>query len=117
VVARYATGCTIESTGRNTSEEIHMYARIVRFTDATPESVANVIAQVEASDGPPPGINATGMKLLHDADQGTAVFMAFFDTAEDMHAADETFKDMDAGETPGTRASIDLAEVAIERDA
>ena len=94
-----------------------MHARVVRFTDVTPESLEKVIAQVEESDGPPPGVDSTGMKLLYDESQGTAVFVGFFETEEKMRAAEEVFEQMDPGETPGTRASVDSCEVKIERDA
>ena len=94
-----------------------MYARVVRFTDATREAVDAIKARVEESGGPPPGDDATGMKMLFDADQRTAVFVAFFETAEAMAAAEEVLANMDAGETPGTRGSIDRCEVVIERDA
>jgi hypothetical protein len=94
-----------------------MHARVVRFTDVTPESVEKVTAQVEESDGPPPGVDSTGMKLLYDESQGTAVFVGFFETEDKMRAADEVFEQMDASETPGTRASLDHCEVKIEREA
>ena len=94
-----------------------MYARAVRFTDVTPERIDQIKAQVEESDGPPPGVNATAMKLLYDANQSTAIFIAFFDSEQDMRDADAVLRDMDAGDTPGSRASIDQAEVVIERDA
>jgi hypothetical protein len=94
-----------------------MHARVVRFTDVTPETVEKVVAMVEESDGPPPGVDSTGMKLLYDESQGTAVFVGFFETEDKMRAADEVFEQMDASETPGTRASIDHCEVKIERDA
>lgn len=93
-----------------------MHARAVRFTGVTDETVANVRAQVEASDGPPPGVNATGMKMLYDADQGTALFVAFFANEQDMRDADQIFEAMNPGETPGSRASVDRCEVVIERD-
>ena len=94
-----------------------MYARVVRFTGVTPEGVDSVVAQVEASDGPPPGVKSNAMKLLHDAEQGTSIFIAFFETAEDMQAADAVFDAMDTSDTPGTRASVDRTEVRIEREA
>ena len=94
-----------------------MYARAVRFTGVTDETIANVRAQVEASDGPPPGVNATAMKMLHDAEQGTALFIGFFASEEDMRDADRIFQAMDPGETPGTRSSVDQCEVVIEREA
>ena len=94
-----------------------MHARVVRFTDVTPETIEKVVAMVEESDGPPPGVESMGMKLLFDEDQGTAVFIGFFESEEKMRAADQVFESMDAGETPGTRASVDHTEVRIERDA
>ena len=94
-----------------------MNARVVRFTDVTPETVANVVSQVEQSDGPPPGVEATGMKFFYDESQGTAVFIAFFESEDKLRAANEVFDQMDGPDTPGTRASVDLCEVKIERDA
>jgi hypothetical protein len=94
-----------------------MYARVVRFTGVTPETIANVVARVEESDGPPPGVDSTGMKLLVDAAQGTAIFVGFFETEQKMQEASAIFEQMDSSETPGTRASVDLCEVKLERDA
>jgi hypothetical protein len=93
-----------------------MYARVVRFTDVSPERIAAVQARVEESDGPPPGVKSSGMKLVYDADQSTAVFVGFFATEQDMREADAIFKAMDSADTPGTRASIDQGEIKIERE-
>jgi hypothetical protein len=93
-----------------------MHARVVRFTDVSPERIEEVVSRVEESDGPPPGVEASGMKLFFDADQGTAIFVAFFDDEQKMRDADSTFQQMDSSDTPGTRASIDMAEVKIERE-
>lgn len=94
-----------------------MYARVVRFTDVTPESIAAVIARIEADAGPPPGVDSTGFKLLQDESQGTAIFIGFFETEEKMRDAAAVLEQMDLSETPGTRASVDQCEVKIERDA
>ena len=94
-----------------------MHARVVRFTDVTSETIDRVVAMVEESDGPPPGVESTGMKLLYDESQGTAVFVGFFADEEKMQAAEQVFEQMDVSETPGTRASVDHCEVKIERDA
>lgn len=94
-----------------------MHARVVRFTGVSQETVDRVKAMVEESDGPPPGVKATAMKMLFDADQGTSVFVAFFATEQDMRDADPVFQQMDPGDTPGSRASVDLCEVVIEREA
>jgi hypothetical protein len=94
-----------------------MHARVVRFTGVTRESIDKVRAQVDESDGPPPGVRATGMKMLFDEGQGTSVFVAFFESEQDMRDADRVFEAMDPGQTPGSRASVDHCEVVIERDA
>ena len=92
-----------------------MHARVVRFTDVTPERIAEVISQVEESDGPPPGVDSTGFKLFVDETQGTAIFVGFFENEEKMQEASAVFEQMDSADTPGTRASVDLCEVKVER--
>ena len=80
-----------------------MHARVVRFTGVTPERIAEVTARVEEADGPPPGVDSTRMQLLVDSEQK-------------MRDASAVFEQMDPSETPGTRASVDLCEVKLERD-
>jgi hypothetical protein len=92
-----------------------VYVRVVRFTEVTVERVEGLLAQVEETEGPPPGVKATGLQMLFDEAQGTGVVLQFFDTAEDMRVGGEVFAAMDAGETPGTRASVDMCEVKLER--
>ena len=94
-----------------------MYARVVRFTGVNGETVEKVKARIEEDEGPPPGVSATSMKMLFDGDQETAIFVAFFETEQDMRDADPVFQRMDRGDTPGNRASVDLCEVVIEREA
>lgn len=93
-----------------------MYVRAVRFTDVTAERIEGLLAQIEEADGPPPGVPSTGLKLLLDDDQGTALVLQYFATKEDMDAGAAVFSAMDASETPGTRASVDMCEVKLERD-
>lgn len=93
-----------------------MHARAVRFTGVNQETIDRVQAQVDANDGPPPGVRATGMRMLFDSDQGTALFIGFFETDEDMREADRIFEEMDATDTPGERVSVDRCEVVIERE-
>ena len=93
-----------------------MFARIVRFTGVTPEGIAGVVSQVEESDGAPPGVDSTGMQLIYDESQSTAVFVGLFETEEKMVEGGKVLDAMDTGDTPGTRASVDMGEVKIERD-
>ena len=92
-----------------------MHVRVVRFTDVSAERVERLLARIEESDGPPPGVPTTGLKMLFDEAQGTAVVLQYFETAEDMSAGAQAFSAMDASETPGTRASVDMCDVKLER--
>jgi hypothetical protein len=92
-----------------------MHVRVVRFTDVTAERIAELSGRIEESGGPPPGVPSTGIQVLFDEDQGTAVVLQFFDSAEDLRTGAETFSAMDPSDTPGTRASVDATELKIER--
>lgn len=92
-----------------------MYIRAVRFTDVSAERMEELLARIEDSDGPPPGVPATGLKILLDEAQGTAVVLQQFESAEDMEAGGKVFSEMDSSETPGTRVSVDMCEVKLER--
>jgi hypothetical protein len=92
-----------------------MYVRTVRFTDVSAERMRELLARIEESDGPPPGVPATSLKVLFDEAQGTAVVLQHFESAEDMEAGDKAFSAMDPSGTPGTRVSVDMCEVKLER--
>ena len=94
-----------------------MYVRVVRFTDVNAERMDQLLARVKESDGPPPGVPATGLTMMFDEAQGTAVVLQRFATAEDMSAGAQAFSAMDASETPGTRVSVDMCEQKLELDA
>jgi hypothetical protein len=87
---------------------------VVRFTDVEPERLEERLSSIKESGGPPPGVNATGLQILVDPEQRTAVVLQFFETAEDMRAAEQAFDSMDPSETPGTRASVDRSELKLD---
>jgi hypothetical protein len=93
------------------------FVRVVRFTDVTPEKIDALVARIEEEAGPPEGVPASGLQLLFDADQGTAVVLQLFDSADDMRAGEQVLSAMDPADTPGTRASVDRGEVRLERRA
>jgi hypothetical protein len=100
-----------------TVEVAAVYVRVVRFSDVSAERIEGLRARIEESDGPPPGVPTTGLKVLYDGEQGTAVVLQYFATAEDMDAGAQAFSAMDAAETPGTRASVDMCEIKLEVEA
>jgi hypothetical protein len=94
-----------------------MYVRIVRFTNVDATRMEKLLARIKESDGPPPGVPATGLTVLFDEAQGTAVVLQHFASAEDMNAGARAFDAMDASETPGTRVSVDMCELKLELEA
>jgi hypothetical protein len=92
-----------------------VYVRVVRFTDVSAERIEALLARIEESEGPPPDVPATGLEVLFDESQGTAVVLQHFETAQDMDAGAQVFSAMDPSDTPGTRASVDMCELKLER--
>jgi hypothetical protein len=91
-----------------------MYVRVVRFTDVSAERLEGTLARIRESDGPPPDVPSTGLTVLFDEAQGTAVVLQHFATAEDMDAGAKVMDAMHASETPGARASVDMCELKLE---
>jgi hypothetical protein len=94
-----------------------VYVRVVRFSDVSAERLEGLRARIDASDGPPPGVPISGVKVLYDGEQRTAVVLQYFATAQDMDAGAQAFSAMDAAEAPGTRDSVDMCEIKLEVDA
>ncbi len=92
-----------------------MHVRVVRFADVTPKRIQQLVDGINEAGGPPPGVPVSGLQLLFDEAQGTAVVLQLFDTAEDMRMGGEAFSAMDPSETPGTRVSVDECELTLER--
>lgn len=91
-----------------------MYVRVVRFTDVSRDQADAVAARIKESGGPPPGVSISRLQMLVDPEQGTAVVLQHFETAEALADAAQVFDAMDAAETPGARASIDSCEVTLD---
>ena len=56
----------------------------------------------------------SGMKLLFDPGQSTALSIQEYGTAEDMAEAAKVFDAMDSSETPGSRSTVDECEVKLD---
>lgn len=91
-----------------------MFARVVRFTEVSADHMDRLVARIEESGGPPEGVTTTGLNVMFDADQGTAVVVQLYATAKDMADAEAIFEAMDAADTPGRRASVDRCAIRLE---
>ncbi len=94
-----------------------MNVRVVRFTGVSADRLDGMLARIKDSGGPPPGVPSTGLKVLFDEKQETAVVLQHFASAQDMEAGAKVMAAMDASETPGTRVSVDACELKLELDA
>ena len=94
-----------------------MFVRVVRFTDVDSDRVEQMLGRMRESDGPPEGIKSTGIQMVLDRDQNTAVAIQFFETEQDMIDSEAVLEAMDPSETPGTRASIDRGERIVDLSA
>ncbi len=93
-----------------------MHMRVVRFTDVDPGNLGSRIEDRGEDQGPPEGVKAKAIKVVHDPDQRTAVVVQFFDSAQDLADSEAALDGMDPSETPGTRASVDRGEIVFERE-
>ena len=91
-----------------------MHVRVVRFTDVDPNRVKKLVSEIDRLEWPPQGIKASGLQMVLDEDQGTAVVVQLFGSADDMRGSEAVFDAMDPSETPGTRASVDRGEVKLD---
>lgn len=91
-----------------------MAVRVVRFTGVTQDRIDGLKARLAEADGPPDGVESTGVQFLHDADQNTMVVIQHFDSREKLDASEAALEGMDPSETPGSRQSVDRCEVLAE---
>jgi len=91
-----------------------MFQRVVRFTDVSKERMESMCARIEESGGPPEGVESTGVSVLFDEAQATAVVVQSYETEQAMIDSARIFDAMEPGETPGTRVSVDHAERVLD---
>jgi hypothetical protein len=94
-----------------------MYARVARWEGADPQTLRTSAEEIraDAESGPPEGLPAKGLLLLHDLEGGRAVAITLFETEEDYRQGDETLNSMSPpGGGMGRRVAVDKYEVAAQ---
>lgn len=97
-----------------------MYARVARWEGANAETLKRTAEEIrsDAESGPPEGLPAKGLWLLHDLDGGRAMAITLFENEDDYRQGDETLNSMNPpGEGMGRRVAVDKYEVALELEA
>ena len=87
------------------------FARVVTFEGVGKDRIEEMRADMQGD--PPEGLPAREMIVLHDPDTEKSVVIVFFDTEDDYRKGDEVLNAMPAGDTPGSRTSVEKYEVPI----
>lgn len=98
-----------------------MHARVATFEGGDPASVRRTVEEISrrSESGPPEGVPAVGLLVLHKPDEGKALAISLFETEEDLKQGDATLSSMDPP-VPGAlgqRASVEMYEVGVKLDA
>lgn len=96
-----------------------MYARIATF-ESDPASVDDAIElvrkEVESGDTPE-GLEGSKMLMLVNRETGKGLGVTLFESEEAMRRGDEALNAMSPpGDTTGRRTSVEMFEVAIDRE-
>jgi hypothetical protein len=69
--------------------------------------------------GPPEGVPAVGLLILHSPEQGRVMAISLFETEDNLKQGDSTLNAMDPPVPGGLgpRTSVDLYEVPVKLDA
>jgi hypothetical protein len=108
-----------------------VYARLVRFEGADRAVLARDIEEMrtqiesESTEDPSGQLDQGQMDMLRqtvkrvlllaDREKGSSAMVVFCDTEEDVRRLDELFNQMSPSEGGGQRQSVDIYEVAIDK--
>jgi hypothetical protein len=93
------------------------YARVVTF-DADDVALEALLSEINATDGPPPGIPAKRITVLADRSAGKVVVAVRFGSEEDLRKGAETLEAMSPPAAGSIRrVSVDSYEVVLEQEA
>jgi hypothetical protein len=97
-----------------------VHARVATFTGGNPDDVRRMVEEIDtqAESGPPEGVPATGLLILHNSD-GDVLAITLFESEDDLRQGHETLNSMDPPErgAMGNRDSIAFYEVGAKFDA
>jgi hypothetical protein len=97
-----------------------MHARVATFEGGDPEQVRGMVEEInrQAASGPPEGVPAIGLLLLHRPSDAKVLAISLFQTEQDLQKGDATLSAMDPPVQGGMgrRVSVEMFEVASKLD-
>jgi hypothetical protein len=98
-----------------------MNARVATFEGGDPGQVRKMVEEInrQSAAGPPEGVPAVGLLVLHKPAEGKVLAISLFENEEDLRQGDATLNSMDPPVTGGMgrRASVEMYEVGVKIDA
>jgi hypothetical protein len=88
-------------------------ARVVTFEGVDSAHMEELLANVEGSGGPPEGLPASELIVLHDPEGAKSIAIVIFDNEDDYRQGDAVLDAMPADDTPGRRTSVTKYNVAV----
>jgi hypothetical protein len=87
-------------------------ARVVSFEGVSKDRMEQMDKEVREG-GPPEGLPATEIVVLHDGEAEKSLVILFFENEDDYRRGDETLSAMSPSDTPGRRTSVARYDVAM----
>jgi hypothetical protein len=98
-----------------------MHARVATFEGSDSEESRRGLDELNrrATSGPPEGVPAVGLLVLHKPTDGKVLAITLFETEEDLRQGDATLSSMDppVPGSLGSRVSVESYEVAVKIEA
>lgn len=97
-----------------------MHARVATFEGGNPDQVRQMVEEISrrSESGPPEGVPAIGLLVLHQPNEGKVLAISLFETEENLQKGDATLSSMNPPVSGGMgrRASVEMFEVPIKLD-
>jgi hypothetical protein len=97
-----------------------MHARVATFEGGDPAQVRRMVEEINdrSESGPPEGVPAVGLLVLHQPEEGKVLAISLFETEEDLQQGHATLSSMDPPVSGGMgrRASVEMYEVGVKLD-
>ena|SRR5579859_830391 len=97
-----------------------MHARVATFEGGDPEVTRQGIERIneQATSGPPEGVPAVGLLVLHNAGERKVLAVTLFETEEALKQGHATLSAMDppVPGSMGRRVSVEMYEVPVRLD-
>jgi hypothetical protein len=97
-----------------------MHARVATFEGGDPAQVRRMVGEINdrSESGPPEGVPAVGLLILHQPEEGKVLAISLFETEEDLQQGHAKLSSMDPPVPGGMgrRASVEMYEVGVKID-